>query len=88
MTMGDVDMVAIYEAPDDAVAARFTLQVGPARQYSNADPEGVFRRPPTGRSSPPSASDLRARPDPRAAEPEGAFKGWRARQDSNLQHLA
>ncbi len=28
MTMGDYDMVAIYEAPDDAVAARFTLQVG------------------------------------------------------------
>ena len=28
MTMGDFDMVGIYEAPDDAVAARFTLQVG------------------------------------------------------------
>lgn len=28
MTMGDYDMVAVYEAPDDAVAARFTLQVG------------------------------------------------------------
>ena len=28
MTMGDYDMVGIYEAPDDAVAARFTLQVG------------------------------------------------------------
>ncbi len=28
MTMGDFDMVATYEAPDDAVAARFTLQVG------------------------------------------------------------
>ena len=27
MTMGDYDLVAIYEAPDDAVAARFTLQV-------------------------------------------------------------
>ncbi len=28
MTMGDHDIVAVYEAPDDAVAARFSLQVG------------------------------------------------------------
>ena len=28
MTMGDVDMVAVYEAADDAVAARFSLQIG------------------------------------------------------------
>ena len=28
MTMGDHDMVIIYEAPDDAVAARFTLMNG------------------------------------------------------------
>jgi uncharacterized protein with GYD domain len=28
LTMGDYDMVAIYEAPDDAVAARFNLQMG------------------------------------------------------------
>lgn len=28
MTMGDYDIVAVYEAPDDAVSARFTLQVG------------------------------------------------------------
>ena len=28
LTMGDFDMVAIYEAPDDAVAARFNLQLG------------------------------------------------------------
>src|SRR5262245_3151506 len=28
LTMGDYDIVAIYEAPDDAVAARFTLQLG------------------------------------------------------------
>jgi uncharacterized protein with GYD domain len=28
LTMGDCDMVAVYEAPDDAVAARFTLQLG------------------------------------------------------------
>lgn len=28
MTMGEYDLVAIYEAPDDAVAARFTLLLG------------------------------------------------------------
>jgi uncharacterized protein with GYD domain len=28
LTMGDCDSVAIYEAPDDAVAARFSLQLG------------------------------------------------------------
>ena len=28
MTMGEYDIVAIYEAPDDAVAARFTLMLG------------------------------------------------------------
>jgi len=27
LTMGDYDIVAIYEAPDDAVAARFNLQL-------------------------------------------------------------
>ena len=28
LTLGDYDIVAVYEAPDDAVAARFILQVG------------------------------------------------------------
>jgi uncharacterized protein with GYD domain len=28
LTMGEYDMVMIYEAPDDAIAARFTMQVG------------------------------------------------------------
>ena len=28
MTMGDYDLVMVYEAPDDAVAARFTLLLG------------------------------------------------------------
>jgi uncharacterized protein with GYD domain len=28
MTMGDYDLIAVYEAPDDAVAARFTLILG------------------------------------------------------------
>ena len=28
MTMGEHDLIAVYEAPDDAVAARFTLLLG------------------------------------------------------------
>jgi len=28
LTMGQYDIVAVYEAPDDAVAARFNLQLG------------------------------------------------------------
>lgn len=28
MTMGDYDLIMIYDAPDDAVAARFTLMLG------------------------------------------------------------
>ena len=28
MTMGEHDLVLVYEAPDDAVAARFTLLLG------------------------------------------------------------
>jgi uncharacterized protein with GYD domain len=28
MTMGEYDLVAIYEAPDDAIAARFSLILG------------------------------------------------------------
>ena len=28
MTMGGYDLVAVYEAPDDAIAARFTLILG------------------------------------------------------------
>jgi uncharacterized protein with GYD domain len=28
LTMGEYDFVGIYEAPDDAIAARFTLQLG------------------------------------------------------------
>ena len=28
LTMGDYDIVAVYEAPDNAVAARFNLQLG------------------------------------------------------------
>ena len=47
LTMGDFDMVGIYEAPDDAVAARFTLQVGQLGNIRTrtlkAFPESAFR---------------------------------------------
>jgi uncharacterized protein with GYD domain len=47
MTMGEYDMVVIYEAPDDAVAARFTLllaQLGSVRTKTlKAFPEAAYR---------------------------------------------
>ena len=47
MTMGDYDLIVIYEAPDDAVAARFTLllgQMGSVRTRTlKAFPEAAFR---------------------------------------------
>jgi uncharacterized protein with GYD domain len=47
MTMGDFDMVGVYEAPDDAVAARFTLllgQMGSVRTRTmKAFPEAAYR---------------------------------------------
>jgi len=47
LTMGDVDMVAIYEAPDDAVAARFTMQLGQGGNVRTrtlkAFPEAAYR---------------------------------------------
>jgi uncharacterized protein with GYD domain len=47
LTMGEYDMVAIYEAPDDAVAARFNLQLsmfGNVRtQTMKAFPESAYR---------------------------------------------
>ena len=47
MTMGAFDMVGIYEAPDDAVAARFTLQVGQLGNIKTstlkAFPEAAYR---------------------------------------------
>ncbi len=48
MTMGQHDMVGIYDAPDDAVAARFTLmlgQLGYVRTTSmKAFPEEAYRQ--------------------------------------------
>ena len=43
MTMGAYDLVMIYDAPDDAVAARFTLMLGQARQCAHHVAEGVPR---------------------------------------------
>jgi uncharacterized protein with GYD domain len=47
MTMGDYDLVGIYEAPDDAVAARFTLMLGTMgavrTRTLKAFPEAAFR---------------------------------------------
>jgi uncharacterized protein with GYD domain len=47
MTMGDFDLVAVYEAPDDAVAARFTLMVGMLgnvrTRTMKAFPEAAYR---------------------------------------------
>jgi uncharacterized protein with GYD domain len=47
MTMGAYDIVAFYEAPDDAVAARFTLMLGGAGNVRTttmkAFPESAYR---------------------------------------------
>ncbi|NLS04561.1 GYD domain-containing protein [Rhizobium sp. P32RR-XVIII] len=47
LTMGDYDMVAVCEAPDDAVMARFTLQLatgGNVRTRTlKAFPEAAYR---------------------------------------------
>ena len=47
MTMGEHDMVLIYETPDDAVAARFTLTLGSLgsvrTRTMKAFPEAAYR---------------------------------------------
>lgn len=47
LTMGDCDMVAICDAPDDAVAARFALQLGAGGNVRTrtlkAFPEAAYR---------------------------------------------
>jgi uncharacterized protein with GYD domain len=47
MTMGQYDLIVIYEAPDDAVAARFTLLLGMLgavrTQTLKAFPEAAYR---------------------------------------------
>ena len=48
MTLGEFDLVAIYEAPDDAVAARFVLMLGKSGNVRTtsmkAFPEEAFRQ--------------------------------------------
>ena len=60
LTMGDYDIVAIYEAPDDAVAARFNRQLGMLGNVRmrtlKAFPEAAYRK-----SSARSASRLTVR---------------------------
>ena len=47
LTMGDYDIVAIYEAPDDAIAARFSIQLGQLGDVRTrtlkAFPEAAYR---------------------------------------------
>ncbi|WP_406857217.1 GYD domain-containing protein [Alsobacter sp. KACC 23698] len=47
LTMGEYDFVAVYEAPDDAVGARFMLQLGMLgnlrTQTLKAFPEPAYR---------------------------------------------
>lgn len=47
LTMGEYDMVAVCEAPDDAVAARFAMQLGMGGNVRprtlKAFPEGAYR---------------------------------------------
>lgn len=47
LTMGQYDLVALYEAPDDNVAARFTMRLGMAGNVRTttlkAFPEQVYR---------------------------------------------
>jgi uncharacterized protein with GYD domain len=48
MTMGDYDMIVVYEAPDDAVSARFTLLLGTLGMVRTktlkAFPEAAYRQ--------------------------------------------
>jgi len=48
LTMGNYDIVAIFEAPDDAVAARFSLQLGMMGNVRTrtlkAFPEAAYRK--------------------------------------------
>ena len=47
MTLGDYDLVGVYEAPDDAVAARFSLLLGTLGSVRTktlkAFPEAAYR---------------------------------------------
>jgi hypothetical protein len=43
MTLGAYDLVLIYEAPDDAVSARFSVAAGVPGQRPDHDHEGLSR---------------------------------------------
>ena len=47
LTMGEYDLIAVYEAPDDAVAARFAFQLGQLgyirTRTLKAFPEAAYR---------------------------------------------
>lgn len=47
LTMGEYDIVAIYDAPDDAIAARFVIQLGQLGDVRTktlkAFPEAAYR---------------------------------------------
>jgi uncharacterized protein with GYD domain len=47
LTMGEYDFIAVYDAPDDAIAARFTLQLGSLGNVRTktlkAFPEAAYR---------------------------------------------
>jgi uncharacterized protein with GYD domain len=48
MTMGDIDLVVVFEAPDDAIAARFILMLGSLGNVRTktlkAFPEAAYRQ--------------------------------------------
>ena len=41
LTMGEYDFIAVYDAPDDAIAARFTLQLGTLGKCAHENSQGI-----------------------------------------------
>ena len=69
LTMGECDMVAVVEAPDDAVLARFSLMLASGRQRQDADAQGFPGSSPIARSSPRSDRHCSGRAGPAGPEP-------------------
>ena len=87
LTMGEYDMVAVLEAPDDAVVARFALQTGMAGNVSHPHFEGLSRKRPTGRL--PGYSDRAEGGEPsRAARPFAFYRCAAARARPTACHRA
>jgi uncharacterized protein with GYD domain len=65
LTMGEYDLIGVYEAPDDAVAARFTMQLGMLGNVRTktlkAFPETAYREIVKSLSWPVRESPLRIR---------------------------